>query len=178
MPFTARQLSAARFAQTGVDIGAADYVFRANGSVLVFDGFYRGWERDTDNDEEKELPFLAVDEPLKLRELKPEQHFTQPPPRYTEASLIKALEEFGVGRPSTFAPTVEVIQTRHYVRQEERRLFPTELGKTVNGWLIEHFPEIVDVKFTARMEEELDDVEEGGLKRGPIVREFSKPFAT
>src|SRR5947199_111881 len=162
--FTASQMSAARFAQTRVDIGAADYVFRANGSVLVFDGFTRVWERDSDNDEEKELPALAVDELLNLQELKPEQHFTQPPPRSTEASMIKALEEFGVGRPSTFAPTVEVIQTRHYVRQEERRLYPTELGKTVNGWLIEHFPEIVDVKFTAGMEEELDDVEQGRRK--------------
>jgi len=175
--FTASQMTAARFAQTRVDIGAADYVFRANGSVLVFDGFTRVWERDTDNDEEKELPPLSIDELLNLQELNPEQHFTQPPPRYTEASLIKALEEFGVGRPSTFAPTVEVIQTRHYVRQEERRLFPTELGKTVNGWLIEHFPEIVDVKFTAGMEEELDDVEEGRRKWVPIVREFFKPFS-
>src|SRR5205085_473799 len=175
--FTASQMTPARFAQTRVDIGAADYVFRANGSVLVFDGFYRVWERDTDNDEEKELPARGVDEPLNLQELKPEQHFTQPPPRYTEASLIKALEELGVGRPSTFAPTVEVIQTRHYVKQEERRLSPTELGKTVNGWLVEHFPEIVDVKFTAGMEEELDDVEEGRRKWVPIVREFYKPFA-
>jgi DNA topoisomerase-1 len=145
--------------------------------VLVFDGFYRVWERDTDNDEEKELPALAVDEPLNLQELKPEQHFTQPPPRYTEASLIKALEELGVGRPSTFAPTVEVIQTRHYVKQEERRLSPTELGKTVNAWLIEHFPDIVDVSFTAGMEEELDDVEEGRRKWVPIVREFYQPFS-
>src|SRR5213082_356872 len=175
--FTASQMSAARFAQTRVDIGAADYVFRANGSVLVFDGFYRVWERDSDNDEEKELPALAVDEGLNLRELKPEQHFTQPPPRYTEASLIKALEELGVGRPSTFAPTVEVIQTRHYVKQEERRLSPTDLGKTVNAWLVEHFPDIVDVTFTAGMEEELDDVEEGRRKWVPIVREFYAPFS-
>ena len=175
--FAASQMSAARFAQTRVEIGAADYLFRANGSVLVFDGFYRVWERDSDNDEEKELPALAVDELLNLQELKPEQHFTQPPPRYTEASLIKALEELGVGRPSTFAPTVEVIQTRHYVKQDERRLFPTELGKTVNAWLIEHFPEVVDVKFTAGMEEELDDVEEGRRKWVPIVREFYKPFS-
>src|SRR5947209_485030 len=151
--FTASQMSPARFAQTRVDIGAADYLFRANGSVLVFDGFYRVWERDSDNDEEKELPVLTVDEPLNLQELKPEQHFTQPPPRYTEASLIKALEELGVGRPSTFAPTVELIQTRHYVKQEERRLSPTDLGKTVNDWLVEHFPDIVDTTFTASMEE-------------------------
>src|SRR5438270_138377 len=175
--FTASQMTAARFAQTRVDIGAADYVFRANGSVLVFDGFYRVWERDTDNDEERELPALAVDEPLNLQELKPEQHFTQPPPRYTEASLIKALEELGVGRPSTFAPTVEVIQTRHYVKQEERGLSPTELGKTGKGWRVEHFPDIVDVTFTAGMEEELDDVEEGRRKWVPIVREFYKPFS-
>ncbi len=175
--FTASQMTPARFAQTRADIGAADYLFRANGSVLVFDGFYRVWERDTDNDEEKELPALTVGETLNLQELKPEQHFTQPPPRYTEASLIKALEELGVGRPSTFAPTVEVIQTRHYVKQEDRRLHPTELGKTVNAWLIDHFPEIVDVKFTAGMEEELDDVEEGRRKWVPIVREFYKPFS-
>ncbi len=175
--FTASQMSPARFAQTRVDIGAADYLFRANGSVLVFDGFYRVWERDSDNDEEKELPALDVDEPLNLQELKPEQHFTQPPPRYTEASLIKALEELGVGRPSTFAPTVEVIQTRHYVKQEERRLSPTDLGKTVNDWLVEHFPDIVDTTFTASMEEELDDVEEGRRKWVPIVREFYAPFA-
>ncbi|TMB65433.1 MAG: type I DNA topoisomerase [Chloroflexi bacterium] len=175
--FTASQMSPARFAQTRVDIGAADYLFRANGSVLVFDGFYRVWERDSDNDEEKELPALAIDELLNLQELKPEQHFTQPPPRYTEASLIKALEELGVGRPSTFAPTVDVIQTRHYVKQEERRLSPTDLGKTVNDWLVEHFPDIVDTTFTASMEEELDDVEEGRRKWVPIVREFYQPFA-
>src|SRR5439155_5138819 len=126
---------------------------------------------------EKELPVLRVDELLNLQELRPEQHSTQPPPRYADASLIKPLEEFGVGSPSTFPPIVEVIQTRHYVRQEERRLYPTELGKTVNGWLIEHFPEIVDVKFTAGMEEELDDVEEGRRKWVPIVREFFKPFS-
>jgi DNA topoisomerase I len=114
---------------------------------------------------------------LNLQELKPEQHFTQPPPRYSEATLIKALEELGVGRPSTFAPTVDVIQTRHYVKQEDRRLYPTELGKAVNTWLIEQFPEIVDVKFTAGMEEELDDVEEGRRKWVPIVREFYKPFS-
>src|ERR1700686_3383168 len=175
--FTASQMTPARFAQTRVDIGAADYLFRANGSVLVFDGFYRVWERDSDNDEEKELPPLNIDEPLNLQELKPEQHFTQPPPRYTEASLIKALEELGVGRPSTFAPTVEVIQTRHYVKQEERRLSPTDLGVTVNGWLVEHFPDIVDTTFTASMEEELDDVEEGRRKWVPIVREFYAPFS-
>ena len=174
--FVASQMSPARFAQTRVDIGAGDYLFRAAGSVLVFDGFYAAWERDADNGEEKELPPLSADEFLTLHELKPEQHFTQPPPRYSEASLIKALEELGIGRPSTYAPTVDVIQARHYVKQAERRLQPTELGKTVNGWLIEHFPTIVDVSFTAEMEEELDDVEEGRRDWVPIVREFYRPF--
>ncbi|HYM50143.1 MAG TPA: type I DNA topoisomerase [Candidatus Limnocylindrales bacterium] len=174
--FLASQMSAARFAQTRADIGAGDYVFRASGSVLVFDGFYAVWERDQDNDEEKELPPLTAEELLALHELKPEQHFTQPPPRYSEASLIKALEELGIGRPSTYAPTVDVIQARHYVQQIERRLRPTELGKTVNAWLIEHFPDIVDVSFTAEMEEELDDVEEGRREWVPIVREFYRPF--
>ena len=174
--YTASQMSPARFAQTRADIAGGDYLFRAAGSVLVFDGFYRVWERDSDNDEEKELPLLAVGELLRLQELKPEQHFTQPPPRYSEASLIKALEELGVGRPSTFAPTIDVIQTRHYVQQEERRLRPTDLGKTVNTWLVAHFPDIVDAGFTAEMEEELDDVEEGRRQWVPIVREFFKPF--
>ena len=174
--YTSSQMSAARFAQTRADIAGGDYLFRASGSVLVFDGFYRVWERDSDNDEERELPLLVIGEALDLKELKPEQHFTQPPPRYSEASLIKALEELGVGRPSTFAPTIEVVQTRHYVKQEERRLRPTELGQTVNSWLIEHFPDIVDAGFTAEMEEELDDVEEGRRQWVPIVREFFKPF--
>ena len=175
--FTASQMSAARFAQTRADIAAADYLFRANGSVLVFDGFYRVWERDGDRDEEKELPPLSAEELLELRELKPEQHFSEPPPRYSEATLIKELEERGIGRPSTYAPTVEVIQTRHYVKQIERRLQPTELGKTVNAWLIEHFPDIVDIGFTAEMEEELDDVEEGRREWVPTVRDFYAPFS-
>ncbi len=175
--FMASQMAPARFAQTRADIGTGAYLFRANGSVLVFDGFTRVWERDTDADEEKELPPLTTNELLSLRELKPEQHFTQPPPRYTEASLIKELEERGIGRPSTYAPTIEVIQARHYVKQEERRLQPTDLGKTVNGWLIEHFPDIVDAGFTAEMEEELDEVEEGRREWVPIVREFYRPFS-
>jgi DNA topoisomerase-1 len=175
--FMASQMSAARFAQTRADIAGGEYLFRANGSVLVFDGFYRVWERDSEKDEEKELPPLSAEELLELRELKPEQHFTEPPPRYSEATLIKELEERGIGRPSTYAPTVEVIQTRHYVKQLERRLQPTELGKTVNAWLIEHFPDIVDIGFTAEMEEELDDVEEGRREWVPIVREFYAPFS-
>jgi DNA topoisomerase-1 len=175
--FVASQMTPARYAQTEALIGAGEYVFKATGSVLMFDGFYRVWPRDSENDEERELPPLTVDELLQLRELKPEQHFTEPPPRYTEASLIKELEKRGIGRPSTYAPTIDVIQTRRYVQQIERRLHPTELGKTVNAWLIEHFPAIVDIGFTAEMEGELDEIEEGQRKWVPVVREFYQPFA-
>jgi DNA topoisomerase-1 len=175
--FVASQMAPARFAQTEAMVGAGGYLFKATGSVLMFEGFYKVWPRDSENDEERELPPLAVDESLQLRELKPEQHFTEPPPRYTEASLIKELEKRGIGRPSTYAPTIDVIQTRRYVQQTERRLHPTELGKTVNTWLIEHFPDIVDVGFTAEMEEELDEIEEGQRKWVPVVREFYRPFA-
>ena len=111
-------------------------------------------------------------------EFRREQHFTQPPPRYTEASLIKELEERGIGRPSTYAPTIEVIQERNYVRQEERRLHPTELGKTVDGVLREHFPAIVDVAFTAEMEKRLDGIEEGTRQYEPTIREWYDPFAS
>jgi DNA topoisomerase-1 len=175
--FVASQMTPARYAQTEALIGAGEYVFKATGSVLMFDGFYRVWPRDSENDEERELPPLTIDELLQLRELKPEQHFTEPPPRYTEASLIKELEKRGIGRPSTYAPTIDVIQTRRYVQQIERRLHPTELGKTVNAWLIEHFPAIVDIGFTAEMEGELDEIEEGQRKWVPVVREFYQPFA-
>jgi DNA topoisomerase-1 len=137
--FVASQMAAARFDTTRVDLEAGEWIFRANGSVLRFDGFTRVWRRDDDK-EDRSLPSLTTGDALSAVELKREQHFTQPPPRYTEASLIKELEERGIGRPSTYAPTIEVIQDRNYVRQEERRLHPTELGKTVDTLLRQHFP--------------------------------------
>src|SRR5437588_6460017 len=140
------------------DIVAAQYVFRAVGSHLKFPGFYAVWPREED---EKTLPVLTANEVLDLHKLQPEQHFTQPPPRFTEASLIKELEEQGIGRPSTYVPIISTIQDRGYVDQEQRRFIPTWLGETVNEVMNKHFPDIVDTGFTAEMERKLDDVDEG-----------------
>jgi DNA topoisomerase-1 len=174
--FVASQMAPARFENTRVDIHAGDYVFRASGSVLKFDGFTRVLRRDDDK-ADRSLPALSVEQLLACLGLSREQHFTQAPPRYTEASLIKELEERGIGRPSTYAPTIEVIQERNYVREEERRLHPTELGKTVDGVLREHFPEIVDVDFTAEMEKKLDGIEGGRRPYVRTVQEWYEPFA-
>jgi DNA topoisomerase I len=174
--FVASQMAAARFDTTRVDMEAGDFVFRATGSVLRFDGFTRVWRRDDDKDD-RSLPPLQNDDLLTCTELKREQHFTQPPPRYTEASLIKELEERGIGRPSTYAPTIEVIQERKYVEQLERRLHPTELGKTVDTLLRQHFPDIVDVAFTADMEKRLDGIEDGARQYEPTIAEWYTPFA-
>ncbi len=156
--FVASFMTPAVFDTVRADIVAAQYVFRANGSHLKFPGFYAVWPREED---EKTLPTLAANEVLDLHKLQPEQHFTQPPPRFTEASLIKELEEQGIGRPSTYVPIISTIQDRGYVDQEQRRFVPTWLGETVNEVMNKHFPDIVDVGFTADMERKLDDVEEG-----------------
>src|SRR5438270_636051 len=156
--FVASFMTPAVFDTVRVDIVAAQYIFRATGSNLKFPGFYAVWPREED---EKLLPSLTSQEVLDLHNLKPEQHFTQPPPRYTEASLIKELEEQGIGRPSTYVPIISTIQDRGYVDQEQRRFTPTWLGETVNEVMNKHFPNIVDTSFTADMEKKLDDVEEG-----------------
>ncbi|HEX6492066.1 MAG TPA: type I DNA topoisomerase, partial [Candidatus Dormibacteraeota bacterium] len=174
--FVASQMSAARFDTTRVDITAGDYDFRATGSVLRFDGFLKVWRREEDQ-KDRSLPPLTEGEVVDLRQLTREGHVTQPPPRYTEASLIKELEERGIGRPSTYAPTLDVIQERKYVRQEERRLHPTELGKTVDGVLRQQFPDIVDVAFTAELEKRLDGVEDGHAAFEPTIRDWYGPFA-
>jgi DNA topoisomerase I len=174
--FVASQMSPARFDTTRVDIHAGDYVFRANGSVLRFDGFLRVLRPEEDR-EDRSLPALSEGARLALQRLTREGHVTQPPPRYTEASLIKELEERGIGRPSTYAPTLDVIQERKYVRQEERRLHPTELGKTVDGLLRQQFPDIVDVAFTADLEKRLDGVEDGHAGFESTIRDWYGPFA-
>ena len=189
--FLASQMAAAIMDTTSVDIkagkegGEMPYLFRATGSVVKFAGFMIVYTEGRDEDEvvedeegKKALPPLTVDEMLDLLALDPEQHFTQPPPRYTEATLIKALEEYGIGRPSTYAPILSTIQDRGYVeRIEGRRLVPTEIGFIVNDKLVAHFPEIVDVGFTAHMEEDLDRVASGEEEWVPVIREFYGPFA-
>src|SRR5260221_2910600 len=156
--FVASFMTPAVFDTVRVDILAAQYVFRANGSNLKFPGFYAVWPREED---EKLLPTLTAQELLDFHGLKPEEHFSQPPPRYTEVSLIKELEEQGIGRPSTYVPIISTIQDRGYVDQEQRRFTPTWLGETVNEVMNKHFPDIVDTSFTAEMERKLDGVEEG-----------------
>jgi len=171
--FVASFMTPAVFDTVRVDITAAQYVFRANGSHLKFPGFYAVWPREED---EKMLPALTAQEVLDLHDLKPEQHFTQPPPRYTEASLIKELEEQGIGRPSTYVPIISTIQDRGYVDQEQRRFIPTWLGATVNEVMNKHFPDIVDTSFTADMEKKLDDVEEGRQSWTEFLRSFYGDF--
>lgn len=159
------------------------FLFRANGSVLKFPGFLTVYGRaagdeDEGDESDKRLPPLEKDEPLDLIQIIPEQHFTEPPPRYTEATLIKALEQFGIGRPSTYAPILSNIQDRAYIEQiENRRLKPTELGFVVNDLLVAHFPDIVDVGFTAKMEEKLDEIAEGKEEWVEVLQAFYSPFA-
>ncbi len=175
--FMASQLPPAVFALAGVFIESDNkkFVFKANGASMRFDGFLKVWPQTF---EERTLPALQEGEKLDCKEVKPEQHFTEPPARYNEASLIKALETNGIGRPSTYAPIISVIQNRNYVQKnEDRRFVPTEIGFLVNKVLAEHFPEIVNLQFTARMEEDLDSVAEGKKDWRDVLGEFYKPFA-
>ena len=185
--FVASQMNPAIFDQTTVQIEAkapdqeTAYTFQANGSVIKFDGFTRvyGESEDEKGDDEKGsaiLPPLVKGELLRLIALDPKQHFTQPPPRFTEASLVKELEENGIGRPSTYAAIIATIQDREYARKEKNQFFPTELGILVTELLVKSFPQVLEVKFTAHMEEELDKIEEGGHSWVKIIREFYTPF--
>ncbi|HEY7755657.1 MAG TPA: type I DNA topoisomerase [Actinomycetota bacterium] len=181
----ATQMADARFNQVGVDVEAtadgATYGLRATGQTLIFDGFIRvyteGRDEGPDEDAESRLPELTPDEALRMLEVLPEQHFTQPPPRYSEASLVKTLEELGIGRPSTYASIISTIQDRGYVRLEDRRFYPEDVAEVVTDKLVEHFADVVDVNFTARMEEELDDIAEGGAHRSAVLRDFWGPFS-
>jgi DNA topoisomerase-1 len=178
--FLASQMSSAVYDTMAVDITAGEYLFKANGSKIKFSGFMTLYvEGNDENLEEKDiiLPHLEENQEVKLNELKPEQHFTEPPARFTEASLVKTLEEKGIGRPSTYAPTITTIIDRRYVEREKKLLFPTELGRIVNSLLKDNFTDIVDVEFTAQMEEKLDEVEEGSVDWKGMLKEFYTPFS-
>jgi DNA topoisomerase-1 len=182
------QMNPAIFDQQTVDVAAKNYLFRATGQVLKFDGFLKVYgvvaglvpasSRATTRvaATDKPLPELSEGEKLDLVKLTPTQHFTQPPARYTEATLIKELEKNGIGRPSTYAPTISTIQERGYVSKEERALKPEDIGIVVNDLLVEHFPQIVDLQFTAEMEDDLDKIADGKRKWVPVIREFYGPF--
>ncbi len=183
----ATQMADARFDQVGIDIealaaggGDVRYALRATGQTLVFDGFlklYReGRDDEPDEDAENMLPELTAEQALRLLEVLPEQHFTQPPPRFSEATLVKKLEEEGIGRPSTYASIISTIQDRGYVRLEDRRFRAEDVGYVVTDKLVEHFPDVVDVGFTRYMEKELDDIAEGDLGKVQMLAEFNGPF--
>lgn len=184
--FISSQMSPAQLDQTTFTIHnpqgdrpAGAYEFRSSGTVVRFDGFMALYTEDKDETEEENgltLPPLQEGETLKLLSLQPKQHFTQPPPRYTEATLVKALEEKGIGRPSTYAAILSTIQDRKYVQKTEGKFSPTELGVVVNDFLVEKFPELIDVGFTAKMEDELDHIEDGKMKWVKVVKDFYKPF--
>jgi len=173
--FVASRMAPAVYDQTQAEIEGGEYIFRANGSVLTFDGFYRIWGRDENG--ENELPVLAQGEALDYHGIKPEQHFSQPPPRYTEATLIKELEQRGIGRPSTYAPTVQTITKAHgYVEIKDRRLYPTRVGEAVNTLMVDHFKTISDDEYTSKLEKRLDEVESGKQEWVPVVKDFYGPL--
>lgn len=169
----ASQMKSAVSDLTTIEIKAGRYGLRASGSIIKFDGFLKVYSMKT---EEVTFPTLAEKETLDLDHIISQQHFTQPPARYNEASLVKALEKFGIGRPSTYAPIISTIQDRGYVRKEEKRFLPEEIGFVVNDFLVEHFPNIVDIDFTAKMEEDLDRVAEGELEWQKVLGGFYDPF--
>lgn len=180
--FVASQMNPAVFDQTAFDITADRYAFRATGQVMKFAGFIAVYmegideEQAKDEEENPTLPELSEGEKLDLLGLDPNQHFTQPPPRFTEASLVKELEERGIGRPSTYAAILSTIQDKEYAKKNEGRFWPTDLGKLVNDLLVGSFPEIMDIGFTAQMEEELDDIEEGKRTWVATLKNFYGPF--
>ncbi len=178
------QMVPAVFDTVAIDFAAGDpdagHRFRANGSVLVEPGFIavyqEGKDDAQDDDGDRLLPEIAEGDVIKLDELRPEQHFTEPPPRYTEASLVKALEEYGIGRPSTYASIIATLKNREYVEMDSKRFIPTDIGRIVNGFLTEHFTQYVDYDFTARLEDDLDEVSLGHKDWVPLLDRFWKPF--
>ena len=177
--FMASQMKPAVYDTMAVNIKANDYGFKANGQNLKFKGFMILYVEGTDEKEEQEagmLPDLQENQEVKLLKINPKQSFTEPPARYTEASLVKALEEKGIGRPSTYSPTITTILERRYIEKEQRQLVPTELGKIVNKLLTENFADIVNVEFTAKIENEFDEIAEGKEKWKKTIREFYGPF--
>jgi len=174
--FIASQMESAKVKNTSIEIEAGDYTFRTGTSKINFDGFLIVYDDRAEEEKTAAIPELAKGDELKMKKINPKQHFTQPPPRYTEASLVKVLEEKGIGRPSTYAPIISKIQQRNYVVKEDKSLVPTALGKTVNEQLMKYFSEIIDYNFTAEMESKLDSIAEHESEWREVVENFYKPF--
>jgi DNA topoisomerase-1 len=178
----ASQMTPAKFDTVAVDfvVGAAGNVFRATGQTMVFAGFFAVYHEDQDDaveEEDKRLPAFETGEAVKIEKLYGEQHFTQPPPRYSEASLVKALEQYGIGRPSTYASIISTLVNREYVTLDKKRFMPTDVGRVVNKFLTEHFAHWVDYEFTAKLEDELDDISNGKEEWLPVLQRFWKDFS-
>jgi DNA topoisomerase I len=177
--FIASQMAAALLDTMSIELENEGVIFRASGSKVKFPGFMKVYVEGTDDqtdEQDRLLPDLQEGETVFSKDIEPKQHFTQPPPRYTEARLVKTLEELGIGRPSTYAPTLDTIQKRNYVVLENKRFVPTELGEIVLELMLEFFPEIIDVEFTAKMEKNLDEIEEGKVEWVKVVDEFYREF--
>ena len=177
--FIASQMATAIYDTVSVDILANDYNFRANGQSLKFDGFIKLYVETSDTEEKDEfekIPPLTEGKELKKENIESKQSFTEPPSRYTEASLVKTLEEKGIGRPSTYSPTITTILARRYIEKKQKQLYPTDLGKVVNKLLVENFPEVINVEFTAQIEEEFDKIAEGKEEWKKVIKEFYGPF--
>ncbi len=174
--FVASQMENATVKNTTVDIEAGDCLFKAGTSKIIFDGYLKVYNEEDEKEEALKIPDLKEGDELKLKEIFPKQHFTSPPPRYTEASLVKALEEHGIGRPSTYAPIISKIQQKNYVEKTEKALAPTNLGYVLCKQLNEHFKDIMNYEFTANMETKLDDIAENKLVWNEVIKEFYTPF--
>lgn len=180
--FIASQMASAIYDTITIDINANEYNFRTSGQSIKFKGFMTLYVEDTDDEKESEelgianIPYLNKKDELKKDEIQTKQSFSEPPPRYTEASLVKTLEEKGIGRPSTYAPTITTILTRNYIEKVQKTIYPTELGKIVNKLLIENFENVINVEFTAEMEKQFDEIAEGNKKWKETIREFYGPF--
>jgi DNA topoisomerase-1 len=174
--FVASQMENASVENTSVDIEAGDCLFKAGVSKITFDGYLKVYNEEDEKEEASKIPDLKEGDNLKLKEVLPKLHFTSPPPRFTEASLVKALEEHGIGRPSTYAPIISKIQQKNYVEKIEKALAPTTLGMTLCKQLVDHFKDIMNYEFTARMETKLDEIAEDKLKWNEVIRDFYTPF--
>ena len=173
--FMSSQMQNATIANTSIDIKAGDYILKSGTSSIIFDGYLKLYS-DDEEDVKKSIPEMKKGDILKRKKVNPKQHFTQPPPRYSEASLVKALEEHGIGRPSTYAPIITKIQTKGYVEKIEKALAPTLLGRTVSKQLVEHFKTVMDYKFTAGMEAKLDDIADKKAIWNKVLKDFYEPF--
>jgi DNA topoisomerase-1 len=169
-------MTAAAYSTVSVKVSCGAHVLRASGQIMTFEGYKKVYKKETETDESAAMPDIAEKEELKAREILPVQHFTQPPPRFSEANLVKTLEENGVGRPSTYSPTISTLISRGYVTKEKQILYPAELGEIVNDILERHFGDIVDIEFTSKLEEDLDKIEFGEMYWKDLLRDFYSPF--